>query len=96
MNKYKKAIGLNTTLDEDELKALWKEHFAKQITVSERTVMKTFQSAHLGTADVTKIAKLSDGKFDDTVLYRLLASLATSFEPYNPDNTVMVYLKQHA
>ncbi len=43
-----------------------------------------------------QVKKLSDGVFDDTVLYRLLALLATSFEPYNPDNTVMAYLKQHA
>ena len=96
VNKYKKAIGLGTTLDDDELKALWKEHFAKQITVAERTVMKTFQLAHLGTQDVAKISKLSDGKFDDTVLYRLASVLTTSFESYNPDNTVMTYLKQHA
>jgi hypothetical protein len=96
VNKYKKAIGLTTTLDDDALKALWKEHFTKQITVAERTVMKTFQASHLGTTDVGKIKKLSEGIFDDTVLYRLLALLATSFEPYNPDNTVMAYLKQHA
>jgi hypothetical protein len=83
-------------LNDDELKALWKEHFARQITVSERTVMKTFQSAHLGTGDIAKIKKLSDGIFDDTVLYRLLALLATSFEPYNSGNTVITYLKQHA
>ncbi len=95
-NKYKKAIVLGTTLNEDELKALWKEHFARQITVNERTVMKTFQSVHLGTGDVAKIAKLSDGKFDDTVLYRLVSVLTTSFESYNPDNTIMTYLKQHA
>ena len=76
VNKYKKAIGLGTTLDDDELKALWKEHFARQITVSERTIMKTFQSAHLGPGDIAKIKKLSDGIFDDTVLYRLLALLA--------------------
>jgi hypothetical protein len=93
VNKYKKAIGLNTTLDDDDLKALWKEYFAKQITIGERTVMKTFQSTHLGTGDVAKIKELSDGVFDDTVLYRLLALLATSFESYNPDNTVMTYLE---
>ena len=93
VNKYKKAIGLNTTLDDDELNALWKEHFARQITVTERTVMKTFQSAHLVTSELAKIAKISDGKFDDTVLYRLEVSvLATSFESYNPDNTVMTYV----
>ena len=83
-------------LDDDDLKALWKEHFARQITVNERTIMKTFQSAHLGTADVAKISKLSDGKFDDTVLYRLTSVLTTSFESYNPDNAIMTYLKQHA
>ncbi len=58
--------------------------------------MKTFQSTHLGTTDVAKVKKLSDDVFDDIVLYRLLALLATSFEPYNPENTVMTYLKQHA
>ncbi len=56
--------------------------------------MKTFQSTHLSTGDVAKIKNLSDSVFDDTVLYRLLALLSTSFEPYNPDNTVMTYLKQ--
>ncbi len=59
VNKYKKAIGLATVLDDDDLKTLWKEHFARQITVSERTVMKTFQSTHLGTVDVAKVKKLS-------------------------------------
>ncbi len=34
--------------------------------------------------------------FDDTVLYRLLSSLSTSFELYSPDNIVMIYLKQHS
>jgi hypothetical protein len=42
------------------------------------------------------IATLHDGRFDNTVLYRLLTALASSFEPYNPDNTVMIYLKQHS
>ena len=96
VNKYQKAVGLGNPLDEDELKTLWKEHFARQITVNERTVMKTFQAAHLSTQDVTKIKNNADGKFDDTVLYKLLSSLATSFETYNPDRTIMIYLKQHA
>ncbi len=84
VNKYKKAIRLATVLNDDELKAPWKEQ-----SVSERTVMKTFQSAHLGTGDIARIKKVSDGIFNDTFLYRLLALLATSFEPYNPDNSVM-------
>ena len=58
--------------------------------------MKTFQGIHLATQDIPKIKNLTDGKFDDTVLYRLLSALATSFESYNPDNTIMIYLKQHA
>ncbi len=58
--------------------------------------MKTFQAQHLTTGDVAKIAKLSYGKFDDTVLYRLVSALSTSFEAYSPDNTVMVYLKRHS
>ena len=95
-NKYKKAIGAGTNLNDDELKTLWKEHFARQITVNELTVMKTFQASHLNAGDVAKVATLSEGKFDDTVLYKLLTSLSTSFEPYNPDNTVMIYLKQHS
>ncbi len=72
ITKYQKAIGVGTTLSGDDLKALWKDHFARQITVSELTVMKTFQASHLSTADVAKVATLFDGKFDDTVLYRLL------------------------
>jgi hypothetical protein len=71
-------------------------HFARQITVSEQTVIKTFQAAHLTAQEIAAIATLHDGRFDDTVLYRLLTALATSFESYNPDNTVMIYLKQHS
>jgi hypothetical protein len=96
ITKYQKAIGVGTNLSEDDLKALWKDHFARQITVNELTVMKTFRESHLTTADVAKVATLSDGKFDDTVLYRLLSSLSTSFELYSPDNTAMIYLKQHS
>ena len=96
VTRYRKAIGIGTALNEAELKALWKEHFAKQITIGERTVISTFQASHLSPADIAKIAKLSDGIFDDTVLYTLLSALSTSFESYSPDNTVMVYLKQHS
>ncbi len=28
VNKYKKAVGLGNPLNDDELKTLWKEHFA--------------------------------------------------------------------
>jgi hypothetical protein len=96
INQYNKAVEASTTIGDDELKTLWKEHFARQITVNELTVMKTFQVSRLSTGNVDKVATLSDGKFDDTVLYKLLLSLSTSFEPYNPDNTVMIYLKQHS
>jgi hypothetical protein len=58
--------------------------------------MKTFQAAHLSAGDVAKMKNLSEGKFDDTVLYKLLSALSVSFDTYNPDNTVMIYLKQHS
>ncbi len=32
VTRYRKAIGIGVGLNEAELKALWKEHFAKQIT----------------------------------------------------------------
>ena len=96
VNKYQKAVGVGNPLDDDELKSLWKEHFARQITVNEKTVMKTFQGIHLSTQEIGKIKNLSDGKFDDTVLYKFVSLLATSFESYNPDNTIMIYLKQQA
>ncbi len=50
VNKYKKAIGLATTLNEDELKALWKENFARQITVSERSKPGLCAPPYLGCA----------------------------------------------
>ena len=84
VNKYQKAVGVGNPLDADELKALWKEHFARQITVSEKTVMKTFQATHLSTQDIPKVKNLSDGKFDDTVLYRLLSALVRHSNPTIP------------
>ncbi len=43
VNKYKKAIGLCNPLNDDELKTLWKEHFARQITVNElKTLWKEY------------------------------------------------------
>jgi hypothetical protein len=60
ITKYQKAIGIGTNLNVDDLKALWKDHFARQITVNELTVMKTFRESHLTTADVAKVATLSD------------------------------------
>ncbi len=68
---------MDTTLNDGELKVLWKGHFARQITVNELTVMKTFQESHLSTGDVAKVTTLSDGKFDDTVLYRPLITINT-------------------
>jgi hypothetical protein len=80
--------GIGPTLNEDELKALWKEHFARKITVNEQTIIKPFQEAHLSTGDTV---------FDDTVFwYSILQALSTSFEQYSPDNNVMIYLKQHS
>ena len=46
MNKYLKATA-QQVLDNDEAKALWKAHFANQITLAEKTTMLIFQSQHL-------------------------------------------------
>jgi hypothetical protein len=80
VTRYRKAVGIGTALSEDELKALWKEHFAKQITIGQRS---TFQALHLNARDIAKIAKLSEGIFDDTVLYKLLSALSTSFKQHS-------------
>jgi hypothetical protein len=66
VTRYRKAIGINTSLNEAELKALLKEHFAKLISIGERTVISTFQASHLAAGYIAKIAKLSEGIFDDT------------------------------
>ncbi len=44
VTRYRKAIGIGSGLNEAELKELRKEHFAKQITIGERTVISTFRA----------------------------------------------------
>ena len=76
-------------------KALWKAHFASQITLAEKTTMLVFQSQHLRTADISKIKQLNEGEFDEKILQKLVTKLSSMFEPYKPDKTIMQYLNQH-
>jgi hypothetical protein len=45
VNKYLKAIA-EQELDDDEAKALWKAHFASQITLAQKSTMLIFQAQY--------------------------------------------------
>ena len=94
VNKYLKATA-QQVLDTDESKALWKAHFASQITLAEKTQMLVFQSQHLRTADIRLIQHLNEGEFDEKTLQKLVTKLSSTFEPYKPDKAIMQYLNQH-
>ena len=78
-----------------ESKALWKLHFAKQITLAERGTILMFQKQHLDDAMCKEIQNLAEGVFNRVVLQNLVTKLATSFDSYKPDKQVMTYLHQH-
>ena len=94
VNKYLKATG-EDELDEDEAKALWKAHFASQITLTERSTMLIFQSQHLSNNEVKQLRNLKEGDFDEKTLQKLVTKLSSTFEPYKPDKAIMQYLNQH-
>ena len=94
VNKYLKATA-QQVLDDDDSKALWKAHFASQITLAEKTLMLVFQSQHLKTAEVKLLQELSEGEFDEKILQKLVTKLSSTFEPYKPDKAIMQYLNQH-
>jgi ribulose bisphosphate carboxylase small subunit len=47
MTRYRRAFGLNNALSDDDLKRLWKLHFAKQVNTAEHQVMLNFRKDHL-------------------------------------------------
>ncbi len=51
---------------------------------------------HLEAAEMLKIAKLTEGTFDEHVLQNLFTRLSSSFATYTPDKSVMDYLHQHS
>jgi hypothetical protein len=64
VNKYLKATG-QQELDADEAKALWKAHFASQITLAEKSTMLIFQAQHLRQAEIQQLEHLSEGEFNE-------------------------------
>ena len=94
VNKYLKASS-EEVLDDDDAKALWKAHFASQITLAEKTAMLVFQSQHLRTAEIKQLQLLSEGEFNEKTLQKLVTKLSSTFEPYKPDKAILQYLNQH-
>ena len=94
VNKYLKTTA-EDVLDDDDAKALWKAHFASQITLAEKTTMLVFQSQHLRQAEIQQLEHLSEGEFDEKTLQKLVTKLSSTFEPYKPDKAIMQYLNQH-
>ncbi len=94
MNKFLKATH-QQVLDADDAKAIWKSHFANQITLSEKTIMMLFQQQHLTANEIREIRLLQEGEFNEKTLQKLVTKLSSSFEPYKPDKAIMVYLNQH-
>ncbi len=83
VNKYCKATA-QPVLDDDEAKALWKAHFANQITLAEKSSMLIFQSQHLTDAEIRQLQHLNEGEFNEKTLQKLVTKLNSTFELYKP------------
>ena len=94
VNKFLKATQ-QQVLDADESKAIWKAHFANQITLAEKQTMLVFQPQHLRDAEIQQLIHLNEGEFDEKTLQKLVTKLSSMFEPYKPDKAIMQYLNQH-
>jgi len=93
VNKYLKATA-QQELDDDEAQALWKAHFANQITLAEKSTMLIFQSQHLTNNEVRQLQLLTEGEFNERTLQKLVTKLSSTFEHYKPDKAIMQYLNQ--
>ena len=74
VNKYLKATA-QPVLDTEESKALWKAHFASQITLAEKSSMLIFQRQHLSDAEIREIQHLNEGEFNERTLQKLVTKL---------------------
>jgi hypothetical protein len=83
MTRYRKAHGIANVLQPDEIKKLWKLHFAKQIIMSEQQLMLSFKKDHLSNAELGKIAQLTEGIFDVAVMTKLLTKLELPWHTTN-------------
>ena len=94
VNKFLKATAQQMQ-DVDEAKALWKAHFANQITLAEKSTMLIFQSQHLTAREIQHLQRLNEGEFNEKTSQKLVTKLSSTFEPYKPDEAIMQYLNQH-
>ena len=95
VNKYQKAAG-KQVLDAAEQKALWKDHFVKQVNLAELVLMISIRSMHITANEVTSITRFNEAEFNDAAFLKLLSKINISFEKYEPDKAVMTYLHQHS
>ena len=61
VNKYIKAMSI-VALDDDDAKEVWKDHFVKQIMLSEIRQLLLFRKEHLTDYEIRQIKHLSQGK----------------------------------
>jgi hypothetical protein len=94
VNKYIKAMSI-VALDDDDAKEVWKDHFVKQIMLSEITQLLLFRKEHLTDHEIRQIKHLSAGNFKEKTLQKLVTKLSSNFEPYKPDKAILLYLNQH-
>jgi hypothetical protein len=94
VNKYMKANGV-ANLDADKAKTIWKIHIAKQIMLSETTLMLLFRKTHLTDYEIRQIKLLKQGELSEKTLQKLVTKLSSDFEPYKPDKAIQLYLNQH-
>jgi hypothetical protein len=76
LNKFLKETS-QQTLDNEELKTLWKEHFFNQITLSKKSTMLIFQHQHLTDAEIRKIQYLNEAEFNEKTLQKLVTKLSS-------------------
>jgi hypothetical protein len=74
LNKFLKAAS-QQTLDNENLKTLWKDHFVNQITLSEKSTMLIFQRQHLTDAENQQIQYLNEVEFNEKTLQKLVTKL---------------------
>ena len=94
VNKYIKAMSIDA-LDDDDAKEVWKDHFVKQIMLSEITQLLLFRKEHLTPYEIRQVNHLSAGDFREKTLQKLVTKLSSNFEPYKPDKAILLYLNQH-
>jgi hypothetical protein len=76
MTKYLRAHGLNNALTDDDVKRLWKLHFAKQINMAEQQLIISFRRSRLTPNELGRITTLTTGVFarhshHDKALYQV-------------------------